>query len=109
MDFPVARDTCPCRAGHRARHGVEVPNGGPTRPVVTHTGGNMHRTTLRRAGLAIAATGTAAVLAAAPAMAHHCFVPLYSLDGAPSSANWFVLTAADGAMFEAGYEPACDA
>ena len=69
----------------------------------------MHRSTLRRAGLAIAATGTAAVLAAAPAMAHHCFVPMYSLDGAPSSANWFVMSAADGAMFEAGYEPACDA
>lgn len=68
----------------------------------------MHRTTLRRAGLAIAATGTAAVLAAAPAMAHHCFVPMYSLDG-PTSPNWFVMSAADGAMFEAGYEPACDA
>jgi len=68
----------------------------------------MHRTTLRRAGLAIAATGTAAVLAAAPAMAHHCFVPMYSLDG-PSSPNWFVMSAADGALFEAGYEPACDA
>ena len=68
----------------------------------------MHRTTLRRAGLAIAATGTAAVLAAAPAMAHHCFVPMYSLDG-PTSPNWFVMSAADGAMFEAGYEPACEA
>ena len=68
----------------------------------------MHRTTLRRAGLAIAATGTAAVLAAAPAMAHHCFVPMYSLDGAPASANWFVLSAEDGAGYE-GYVAECDA
>ncbi|MFC7490691.1 MULTISPECIES: hypothetical protein [unclassified Knoellia] len=67
-----------------------------------------HRTTLRRAGLAVAAAGTAAVLAAAPAMAHHCFVPMYSLDG-PTSANWFVLSAQDGAFFEAGYEAECDA
>ena len=68
----------------------------------------MHRSTLRRAGLAVAATGTAAVLAAAPAMAHHCFVPMYSLGG-PASPNWFVLSAEDGARFEAGYEAGCDA
>ena len=56
---------------------------------------------------AVAATGTAAVLAAAPAMAHHCFIPMYSLD-APASANWFPLTAEDGAGFE-GYVAGCDA
>ncbi|WP_420185111.1 hypothetical protein [Knoellia sp. CPCC 206435] len=67
----------------------------------------MSRRSLRRAGLAVAATGTAAVLAAAPAMAHHCFVPMYSLD-APASANWFPLTAQDGAGFE-GYVTECDA
>ena len=65
------------------------------------------RRSLRRAGLAVAATGTAAVLAAAPAMAHHCFIPMYSLD-APASANWFPLTAEDGAGFE-GYVADCDA
>ncbi len=68
----------------------------------------MHRTTLRRTGLAIAAAGTTAVLAAAPAMAHHCFVPMYSLD-APASSNWFVMSAQDGAFYEAGYEAGCDA
>ena len=67
----------------------------------------MSRRSLRRAGLAVAATGTAAVLAAAPAMAHHCFIPMYSLD-APASANWFPLTAEDGAGFE-GYVADCDA
>lgn len=67
-----------------------------------------HRTTLRRAGLALGAAGTAAVLAAAPAMAHHCFVPMYSLD-APASENWFVMSAEDGAGFEAGYVAECDA
>ena len=67
----------------------------------------MTRRSLRRAGLAVAATGTAAVLAAAPAMAHHCFIPMYSLD-APASANWFPLTAEDGAGFE-GYVAGCDA
>ena len=67
----------------------------------------MSRRSLRRAGLAVAATGTAAVLAAAPAMAHHCFIPMYSLD-APASTNWFPLTAEDGAGFE-GYVAECDA
>ncbi|KGN37765.1 hypothetical protein [Knoellia subterranea] len=65
------------------------------------------RKTLRRAGLAVAAAGTAAVVVAAPAMAHHCFVPMYTLNG-PTSSNWFVLSAQDGAGFE-GYEAECDA
>ncbi len=44
--------------------------------------------------------GTAAVaatlLGAAPALAHHCFIPMYSLNG-PSSPNWFVVSAELGA------------
>lgn len=62
----------------------------------------------RRAALALAGAGTAAVLAASPAFAHHCFIPMYSLNG-PASANWFVVSAEDGAMFEIGYEAKCDA
>lgn len=66
------------------------------------------RTRIRRTALALAATGTATVLAAGPASAHHCFVPMYSLSG-PSSPNWFVISAELGATFEAGYVAECDA
>ncbi|KGN31495.1 hypothetical protein N802_03770 [Knoellia sinensis KCTC 19936] len=65
-----------------------------------------HRLSLRRAGLAVAGAATATVLAAAPAMAHHCFIPMYSLKG-PVSANWFVVSAELGAQFEHGYVAAC--
>jgi hypothetical protein len=54
----------------------------------------------------VAATGALA-LGAAPAMAHHCYVPMYSLS-APSSANWLVFTAEAGAGEIVGYEAACD-
>ncbi len=53
----------------------------------------------------VAATGALA-LGAAPAMAHHCYVPMYSLN-APTSANWLVFSAEDGAGFVAGYEAEC--
>ena len=46
-------------------------------------------------------------VAATSASAHHCFVPMYSLDG-PTSSNWIVLTAEDGATFLAGFETKCD-
>lgn len=63
-----------------------------------------------RRGLLATAAGTAAVaMAAGSASAHHCFVPMYSLNG-PSSPNWFVLTAEDAAADPeiAGFEAACD-
>ena len=60
--------------------------------------------TIRRPALVGAAALTAIAVGAAPAMAHHCFVPMYSLDGAPTSENWFVVSAELGAVFEAGYE-----
>ena len=40
-------------------------------------------------------------------MAHHCYVPMYTLN-APVSANWLVFSAEDGAAVIAGYEAACD-
>ena len=48
--------------------------------------------TIRRPALVGAAALTALAVGAAPAMAHHCYVPMYSLGG-PASANWFVLSA----------------
>jgi hypothetical protein len=63
---------------------------------------------LRRPLLAVGGA-TAALLVAAPAaLAHHCFIPMYSLNG-PTSPNWFVVSAEDGAMFEANYMASCDA
>jgi hypothetical protein len=64
-------------------------------------------TTLRRSALVSVATTAAVALGAGPALAYHCFVPMYNLNG-PSSPNWFVVSAEMGAMFEVGYEVPCD-
>ena len=53
----------------------------------------------------VAATG-AVVLGAAPAMAHHCYVPMYTLN-APASPNWLVFSAQAGAAEIAGFEAEC--
>ena len=66
----------------------------------------MSITTVRRLGVVAAGAAAAIAVTAASASAHHCFVPMYSLDG-PESANWFVLSAEDGAGFE-GYAAECD-
>ena len=66
----------------------------------------MSITTVRRLGVVAAGAAAAIAVTAASASAHHCFVPVYSLDG-PESANWFVLSAEDGAGFE-GYAAECD-
>ncbi len=63
-------------------------------------------TTLRRRVLVGTAAAGALVLGAAPAMAHHCYVPMYSLSG-PSSPNWLVFSAEAGAAELAGFEAAC--
>ncbi len=63
--------------------------------------------TIRRRILVGTAAGAALVLGASPAMAHHCYVPMYSLNG-PSSPNWIVFSAEDGASSEAGYDAPCD-
>jgi hypothetical protein len=68
----------------------------------------MTRSLLRRGVLAGAAAAAAVALGAGPAMAHHCFIPMYSLNG-PSSPNWFVITAEMGAAEFGGFEAECEA
>lgn len=63
-------------------------------------------TTIRRRLVVGTAAAGALVLGAAPAMAHHCYVPMYSLNG-PVSANWIVFSAEAGAAEIAGFEAAC--
>ncbi|WP_122263084.1 hypothetical protein [Ornithinimicrobium cerasi] len=68
----------------------------------------MSRSTLVRRGLVAGTAAVAAVaLGAGPALAHHCFVPMYSLNG-PSSPNWFVATAELGAADIGGFTTDCD-
>lgn len=62
--------------------------------------------TLRRRLLVGTAASAALVMGAAPAMAHHCYVPMYTLSG-PASANWLVFSAEDGASFS-DYFAECD-
>ena len=66
----------------------------------------MSTTTVRRLGVVAGAAAAAIAVTATSASAHHCFVPMYSLSG-PTSANWFVVSAAMGAEFE-GYAAECD-
>ena len=61
---------------------------------------------LRRPLLAVGGATAALFVAAPAAMAHHCFIPMYSLNG-PTSSNWFVVSAELGAEFEAGYTAQC--
>lgn len=66
------------------------------------------RSRLRRPLLVGTAAVAATLLGAAPAMAHHCFIPMYTLKG-PASPNWVVYTAEDGASFEPTfYDAECD-
>lgn len=68
----------------------------------------MSRSIVRRGLMASAAAAAALALGAAPAMAHHCFIPMYgNLDG-PQSPNWFVASAEVGAAELAGYPTVCD-
>lgn len=66
----------------------------------------MSTTTVRRLGVVAAGAAAAIAATAASASAHHCFIPMYTLDG-PTSANWFVVSAEMGAGFE-GYAADCD-
>lgn len=65
-------------------------------------------TSLRRITLTGVAAAAALGVAAAPAMAHHCFIPMYSLNG-PASANWMPVSAEEGAALEVGYTAGCQA
>ena len=67
----------------------------------------MSITTMRRLGIVTAGAAAAIAVTAASASAHHCFVPMYTLDG-PTSANWDVFTAETGAQLFAGYQTPCD-
>ena len=62
---------------------------------------------IRRAATVIATVGAALAMSAGSASAHHCFVPMYSLS-APTSANWFTLSAEQGAGMFFGYQAECD-
>ncbi|RIK09541.1 MAG: hypothetical protein DCC50_15145 [Acidobacteria bacterium] len=65
-------------------------------------------TLVRRAALAGTAAVAAVAMGAGPALAHHCFIPMYSLNG-PASPNWFVFSAEQGAQLEVEYITECDA
>jgi len=70
------------------------------------------RSLLKRAGVVTAASTALVLAGATSASAHHCFVPLYSLNG-PASANWLVIDAETGASFggengEGGFVTECD-
>jgi len=64
-------------------------------------------TTLRRASFVAGGTLAAIALGTTAANAHHCYVPLYSLNGPTPSAQWEVFTAEDGARLFAGYSEPC--
>ena len=72
------------------------------------------RSLLRRGGVVTAASTALVVLGATAASAHHCFVPMYSLNGPTQDKNWFVISAEMGASFDdeagnPGYTTECDA
>ena len=58
--------------------------------------------TVRRLGVVTAGAAAAIAVSAASASAHHCFIPMYSLNE-PTSANWFPVSAELGAFFEIGF------
>ena len=64
--------------------------------------------TIRRPVLVATAALAAITVGAAPAMAHHCFIPMYSLNE-PASDNWFPVSAELGAFFEVEYVAECQA
>jgi hypothetical protein len=80
---------------------------GPVQSTAVNKEPQMSRlTTLRRSALVGVATTAAVALGAGPALAHHCFVPMYNLNG-PSSPNWWVYTAESAAAEIAGVTPEC--
>jgi hypothetical protein len=66
----------------------------------------MNTIRIRRAGIVAAGTTAALALGMGTASAHHCYVPMYSLNG-PTSSNWLVFSAEDGAAM-GEYTAACD-
>jgi hypothetical protein len=66
------------------------------------------RSFIKRAGVVTGAATALVVMGATSASAHHCYIPMYSLNS-PASANWIVFTAEDGAALFGGFETGCDA
>lgn len=67
---------------------------------------NLNR--IMRRGVVVGTGAVAAIaLSATNASAHHCYIPMYSLNG-PVSANWEVFSAEDGAAMFAGFTAECD-
>jgi len=64
-------------------------------------------TALRRIATVGGGAVTAIAITAAAASAHHCFVPMHSLNG-PQSASWDVYSAERGAAEIVGFVAACD-
>lgn len=62
--------------------------------------------TIRRAAVVGGGVLAAVSMGVTSASAHHCYVPMYSLNG-PQSANWAVFTAEDGATMFADYVEPC--
>lgn len=62
----------------------------------------------RRAVLSGVGAVGALALGVSTASAHHCYIPMYSLNG-PTSANWLVFSAEDGAAEFGIFEAECDA
>ena len=79
-------------------------------PDRVNNGGNhdmSRHTALRRIATVGGGAVTAIALTAAAASAHHCYVPMYSLNG-PQSASWDVYSAERGAAEIAGFVAECD-
>ena len=67
------------------------------------------RSLLKRAGVVTAASTALVLAGTTSASAWHCFVPMYSLNGPTSSANWFVASAEFAAAELVGVPTECDA
>ena len=65
-------------------------------------------TVIRRGAVSGVAAFAAVALAASPALAHHCYIPMYSLNGPTSSANWDVFSAEAGAAEFGLFVAECD-
>lgn len=68
----------------------------------------MSRSIVRRGLMTGAAAAAALALGATPALAHHCFIPMYGNLNGPQSPNWFVASAEYGAAELAGFPTMCD-
>lgn len=62
---------------------------------------------VRRASIVGTGAVAAVVVSAAAASAHHCYIPMYSLNG-PQSDTWLVFSIEDGAAELAGYTAPCE-